>query len=148
MCENRDLGSGQSGTLCSLKGSVAVDVGVVFPWVVKKMILTQARMVHWKKWAATHECEVLKEEVWLEPSQAVHASLDRQAQNCDEEAVSWKWWRKLFYDICWSDEKKCRGCTEAEGTEWHRLHHFPCWREAVNQIPETLCKLEQRAKTS
>ena len=31
------------------------------------MLLKQARMVYWKTCAAKHECEELKEEVWLEP---------------------------------------------------------------------------------
>ena len=44
---------------------------VVCPQHVKKMLLKQARMVHWKRWAAKRECEELKEEVRLEPIQAV-----------------------------------------------------------------------------
>ena len=36
---------------------------------VKNMLLKQAWTVHWKKWAAKHECEELKEGVWLWPSQ-------------------------------------------------------------------------------
>ena len=31
------------------------------------MLLNQARMVYEEKWAEKHECEELKEEVWLEP---------------------------------------------------------------------------------
>ena len=27
------------------------------------------------------------------------------------------WVQKRFYDIGWSDEKKCRGCNKEEGTE-------------------------------
>ena len=38
---------------------------------VKKVLLKQARMVYWKKWAAKHEYEELKEGLWLEPPQAV-----------------------------------------------------------------------------
>ena len=34
------------------------------------MLLKKTRMVYWKKWAAAHECEELKEGVWLEPIQA------------------------------------------------------------------------------
>ena len=35
------------------------------------MLLKQAKTVNWKKWAAKHECEELKEGVWLEPIQAL-----------------------------------------------------------------------------
>ena len=35
------------------------------------MLLKQARSVYWRKWAAKHECEELKEGVWLEPIQAM-----------------------------------------------------------------------------
>ena len=55
------------------------------------MLLEHGRMVYWKKWAATHECEELKEEVWLQPIQAYVAkeeqgSVDRQAPKCNKEA--------------------------------------------------------------
>ena len=53
------------------EGQVAVDMRVACPQDVKKMLLKQARMVYWKKWAAKHECEELKEGVWLEPIQAL-----------------------------------------------------------------------------
>ena len=43
---------------------------VVCPQDVQKMLL-KARMVHWKKWSAKHECEGLKEGFWLEPVQAM-----------------------------------------------------------------------------
>ena len=43
---------------------VAVDMRVVCPLDVHKMLLKQHRTVHWKKWAAKHECEELKEGVW------------------------------------------------------------------------------------
>ena len=36
---------------------------------VKKMLLKQTRMVCWKRGAAKHGCEGLREEVWLEPIQ-------------------------------------------------------------------------------
>ena len=53
------------------EGQVAVDVRVVCPQDVKKMLLKQAMMVYWKKRAAKHECEELKEGVSLEPIQAM-----------------------------------------------------------------------------
>ena len=47
-----------------------------------------------------------------------------------------------MYGIGWSDDKKCRGCDNEEGTKQHRLYH--CWsrREVRNQIPERLEKWE------
>ena len=38
-------------------GQVAVDMRVVCPQDVKKMLLKHARMVSWKTWAAKHVCE-------------------------------------------------------------------------------------------
>ena len=53
-----------------LEEQVAVDMRVC-PQDVKKMLLKRARTVYWKKWAATHECEELKEGAWLEPIKAM-----------------------------------------------------------------------------
>ena len=35
------------------------------------------------------------------------------------------WVQRRFFDIGWSDEKKCQGCDKEEGTEKHRLYHCP-----------------------
>ena len=43
----------------------------VCPKDVKKMLLKQARSAHWKKWAAKHEYEELKEGTWVEPALAL-----------------------------------------------------------------------------
>ena len=53
MCETRDLGI-QWPLWCTLlfEGQVPVDMRVVCPQDVKKMLLKQARMVCWNKWAA------------------------------------------------------------------------------------------------
>ena len=58
MCETRDLGIQwpQWHTLL-FEGRVAVHMREVCPQDVDKMFLKRARMVHWWKWAATHECE-------------------------------------------------------------------------------------------
>ena len=68
MCETRDLGI-QWPLWCTLlfEVQVAVDMRLVCPQDVKKMLLKLARMACWKKWAAKHECGELKEGVWLEP---------------------------------------------------------------------------------
>ena len=67
VCETRDLGIkwSQWHTLL-FERQVAVDMRVVCPQDVKKMLLKQARMVYWKKLAAKHEHEKLKEEhCWI-----------------------------------------------------------------------------------
>ena len=56
MCETWDLGIKWPLWLTLLlEGQVAVDMSVVCPQDVKKIMLKQARMVHWKRWAAKHE---------------------------------------------------------------------------------------------
>ena len=78
--------SGHIGTLL-FEGPAAVDMGVVCSQDVKKMLVNQARMVYWKKWAAKHEHEVLKEEV-SNPSYAAkkdQRGVDRDAPKCVEE---------------------------------------------------------------
>ena len=52
-------------------GDVRIDMRYVWPKDVEKMLVQQARSIHWKKWAAKHKCEELKEEIWLEPSLAL-----------------------------------------------------------------------------
>ena len=76
------------------------------------MLLKQARMVSWKKWAAKHECEELKEGVWLEPIQAVlrsktnEAWTDKHRYVMRKLVVEGRWVQKRLYDTGWSDEKK------------------------------------------
>ena len=53
------------------EAQVAVDMRVVCPQDVKKMLLRQAKTVFWKTWAAKHECEELKEGIWLDTMQAM-----------------------------------------------------------------------------
>ena len=71
------------------EGQVAVTRRVVCPQDEKKdekMLLKQARMVYRKKWAAKRQCEELKEELMLDPMQAILGrKMDRQAPQCNEE---------------------------------------------------------------
>ena len=53
------------------EGDTRIDMRYVCPKDVKKMLLQQARTVYWKKWAAKHEYEELKEGIWLEPALAL-----------------------------------------------------------------------------
>ena len=57
---------------------------------VGQLFTLHERIVRWKKWAAKHECEELKEGVWLGPVQAMLTKedqrvVDRKAPQCDEE---------------------------------------------------------------
>ena len=91
---------------------LAVDMRVVCPQDVKKMLLKQARRVHWKKWAAKHKCEELKEGTWMEPIQAMlqrktnDVWTDKHRHVTRELVVGGGWVQKRSHDIGWSDEKK------------------------------------------
>ena len=50
---------------------MAVDVRVVCPQDEEKLLLKQAGLLCWKRWAAKNECEKLMERVWLDPIQAM-----------------------------------------------------------------------------
>ena len=63
--------SGRNGTTLIFEEQAKVDMRVVRPRDVKKMLLKQARMVCWKRLSAKHEYDELKEGVWLEPIQAM-----------------------------------------------------------------------------
>ena len=69
MCETRDLGIKwpHRHTLIH-EGVRNIDMRVVCAKDVKKMLLQQARTAYWKKWAAKHAYEKLKESTWLEPA--------------------------------------------------------------------------------
>ena len=72
------------------------------------MLVQRARTVYWKKWAAKHEHEGLKEGAWLEPALALL-----------QKEVKENW-----------NEKHCDVARQillegGEGTEKHRLYHCP-----------------------
>ena len=96
----------------AVRSASGVDLRMVCPQDVKKLF-KQARMVYWKEQAATHECEDLKEGVWLEPIQAVlrRKTNGPWAEKLHKVRRTWVvdggGCRKM-YDIGWSDEKKCR----------------------------------------
>ena len=72
MCETRDLGTKWPHWHTLLFEGQAVDMRVVCPQDVKKMLSKQAMKVCWKKFGSkARECEELKEGVWLEPVQAI-----------------------------------------------------------------------------
>ena len=84
MCETSDLGvKWPLWHTLLFEGDRSVDVRNACLKNVKKMLLQQARKVHWKKWAAKHEYEELKEGTWLEPALAL---LSKKTK----EDCSWK----------------------------------------------------------
>ena len=65
MCETRDLGvKWPHWHTLIFEGDRNIDMRYVCAEHVKKMLLQQARTVYWKKWAAKHEYEELKEGIW------------------------------------------------------------------------------------
>ena len=134
--------SDRNVTTLVFEEQVKVDVRVVRPRDVKKMLLKQARMVNWKKWAAKHEYEELKEGVWAgaDPSYALKNDSDawtvKHRHVVSKLVVENDVCRTDYTTLCWSDEKKCGGWN-TEGAEGHRLYRYPSWREARNLIPET-----------
>ena len=72
MCETRDLGvKWPRRHTVIFSNETRIDMRFVCPRDVKKMLVQTARSVYWKKWAAKHEHEELKEGVWLEPALAL-----------------------------------------------------------------------------
>ena len=71
MCETRDLGVNWPHwhTL----------IWDLFAQNVKNMLLQHAGTVCWKKWAAKHEYEYLKEGFWLEPALALFRKKTKEA---------------------------------------------------------------------
>ena len=117
------------------EGDRRIDMRYVCPKDVKKMLLQQARTVYWKKWAAKHEYEELKEGIWLEPALALLRKKTKEDWTEKHRNVARKlvleggWVQKKLFDIGWSDESECQACHKEEGTEKHRLYHCPEWYE-------------------
>ena len=84
----------------------------VCPKDVKKMLLQQARTVYWKKLAAKHEYEELKEGIRLEPALALLRKktkgdwTDRHRNVARKLLLEGGWVRKKLFDIGWSDESE------------------------------------------
>ena len=131
--------------LVFFEGKVAVDVRLRIEREVDAF--DTSKDGQWENWAAKHEDEEMKAGVWMEPVQAVLRRKTTEAWTEKHQHVTKKlfveggWVQKRFFDTCWSDEKKCRGCNHEEGTGKHRLYHCPSWREVRrNLIPEGLEK--------
>ena len=112
MCETRDLGIKwpQRHTLI-FEGDRSIGMRYVCPKDVKNMFLQQATTVYWKKWAAKHEYEELKEGSCLEPALALMRKKAKEDRNEKHRIVARMffleggWVQKRLFDIGWSDEK-------------------------------------------
>ena len=115
------------------------------------MLVQRARPVYWKKWAAKHEYEELKEGAWLEPGLALVRKKEKEIGLKSIEWLGRSFWKevgrkKRLFDIEWSDNSQCQACQREEGTEKHRLYNCPEWHAVVRGIPEAFRKWEQRRK--
>ena len=129
MCETRDLGIKwpHRHTLI-FEGEVRIDMRFVCPKDVKKMLVQQARIVCWKKWAAKHEYAELEEGSWLEPALALLRKKTKEewtANVARKLVLEGGWVQKKLFGIGWSDKSECQAWYKEEGTEKHRLYHCP-----------------------
>ena len=114
----------------------------------------EGRSVFWKKWAAKHEYEELKEGAWLEPGLTLLRKKVKENWTEKHRNVAWKifleggWTQKRLFDIGWSDVSQCQACQMEEGTEKHRLHHYPEWYKVRRKIPDAFTKWKQTARMS
>ena len=54
------------------------------------LLVQRARSVHWKKWAAKHEYEELKEGAWLEPGLALSRKKVKDEWTEKHRRCSWE----------------------------------------------------------
>ena len=151
MCEIRDLGIKKRPYWHTLvfSGETQIDMRYVCPRLVQR-----ARSVYWKKWAANHEQEELKERAWID---AVLALLREKAKGVWTEKyrnvarkifLEGGWTQKRLLDLGWSDVRQCQACQMEEGTEKHSLYHCTEWHAVRRDIPESFRKWEQKARRS
>ena len=155
MCETRDLGIKSPHWHTLIFGNdIKIDMRFVCPKDVKKMLVQTARSVDWKKWAAKHEYEELKEGAWLEPGLALlrkkvmENGTEKHCNVARKIFLEGGWTQKRLFDNDWSDTSQCQACKKEEGTEKHRLYHCREWYEVRREIPEVFRKREQKARTS
>ena len=155
MCETRDLGiKGPRWHTLTFEGDRKFDMRYVCTKDVKKMLLQRARTVYWKKSAAKHEYEKLKEGTWLERALAFLRKKTKEDwtekhRNVARQLISEGGLvQKKLYDSGWSDESDCQACHKEEGTEKHSLYHCPERHECRREIPEAFSKWKQETETS
>ena len=108
--------------------------------------------MYWKKWAAKHGYEELKEGAWLKPGLALLRKNLKEHWTEKHRNVARKifleggWVQKRLFGIGWSGESKCQACHKEEGTEKHRLYHCPEWYEVRREILEVFQKVGVESK--
>ena len=153
MCETRDLGiKWPHWHTLIFSDETRIDMRFVCPKDVKQTLVQTARSVYWKKLAAKHEHEELKEGVWLEPARALLRKKVREDWTEKHRDVA----RKIFleegrtqtrlFDIDWSDTSQCQACRLEKGTEKHIVYHCSEWHEIRQKIPEAFRKWEQKSR--
>ena len=86
MCETRDLGiKWPHWHTLIFSDETRIDMRFVSPKDGKKMLVQRARSVYWKKWAAKHEYEELKEGAWSSLAKESKGGLDRKASQCGQK---------------------------------------------------------------
>ena len=102
MCETRDLGiKWPCWHTLVFSNEITIDMRYVCPKDVKKMLVQSARSVHWKKWAAKHEYEELKEGAWLEPGLAFLRKNVKENWTAKHRNVA----RKIFLEGGWTQRR-------------------------------------------
>ena len=110
-----------------------VDMREVCPQDVRKLWIQRTKEVQWKKWAAKHECEELKEGVWIDPVPVMQdrkwsaTRTSKHRNGMRKLGIEGGWVQKKLENIGWSDEKMSRGCEKC--TEKHRFYRCPGWRD-------------------
>ena len=118
MCETRDLGiKWPYWHTLTFEGDRKFDMRFVCPRDVKKMVVQRARSVYWKKWAAKHEHEELKEGAWLEPALALLRNKVKENWNDNHCNVARKIFLEGGWTDGWSDVSSYHACQMEEGTE-------------------------------
>ena len=78
------------------------------------MLLKQTRSTFWREWTAKHECEELKEGIWLAPALALlrkrieEGWTDKHRHVGRKLVLEGRWVQKRLFDIGWSNGSMCQ----------------------------------------
>ena len=78
------------------------------------MLVQRARPVCWKKWAAKHEQEELKEGAWIDPALVLLRKKAKMVRTGKNRNVARKifleggWTHKRLFEFGWSDISQCQ----------------------------------------
>ena len=142
MCETRDLGiKWPHWHTLVFEGDRRIDMRYVCPKDVKKMLVQQGRTICWKKWAAKHEYEEFKEDIWLEPALALLREKTKEDWTEKHQHVARKlvleggWLQKKLFDIGWSDESEMSSLSQGE--RYRKAQTLPLPRMARDQTGDS-----------